>query len=245
MRNRQYTLVNCGIQLMKAKDLSGWASSQKRDGQSARPSEFRVIRAGLLALSMAVLVTACGGQREQLIPYRGSMPENVDMTGQWRMQDDLPEMDQRIDSAIRATDGVDERDVLRGMLGQNRSRNGRPSRSRRNAGGLVHVFLESAEHLRITQTDEGLFIAFDRSVVEEYRFGEARTVQTGGARAQRVSGWDGDAYVIDTLDESGMKLSERYRLSRNQSQLTREIDLRSAELVSIRIVQTFARAEQP
>ena len=105
----------------------------------------------------------------------------------------------------------------------------------------MHVFLESAGTLRITQTDAGLFIAFDRSVVEEYRFGEARGIQTGGASAQRVSGWDGEDYVIETLDETGMKLTERYSIADNGHRLTREITLRSAEMDSVSIVQTFTR----
>ena len=229
---------------MKAALLNGQPDSEDWDSLCERASAFRRVRACLALVCVAGLLAACGGQREQLIPYRGEIPERIDFSGQWQMQDDLAAMDRRLDAAIRATDGVDERDVLRGMLGQSRSRNGRSSRSRRKAGGLVHVFLESAEFLRITQTEDGLFIAFDRSIVEEYRFGEARIVQTGGARAQRVSGWDGDAYVIETLGESGMKLSERYRLSQDRSLLTRDIDLRSAEMESIRIVQTFARTEQ-
>ncbi|MDX1482628.1 MAG: hypothetical protein R3315_13175 [Woeseiaceae bacterium] len=176
-----------------------------------------------------------------LEPIRGEQPSGVDLSGVWRMQDDFEAMERRIDRAIRQTDGVDERKLLRGMLGTtDTERVSRSRRRNRDVGGLVHVFLESAGTLRITQTNAGLFIAFDRSVVEEYRFGEARGIQTGGASAQRVSGWDGEDYVIETLDETGMKLTERYSMA-GDDVLTREITLRSAEMDSVSIVQTFTR----
>ena len=177
-----------------------------------------------------------------LQPIPGAAPAGVDFTGIWYMQDDVEAMDRRIDRAIRQTDGVDERDLLRGMVGGTETERVRRSRrSNRDVGGLVHVFLESAGRLRITQTDAGLFIAFDRSVVEEYRFGEARQIRTGGATAQRVSGWVGRDYVVETLDQTGMKLTERWSLGDGDRRLTREIVLRSAEMESVSIVQTFAR----
>jgi len=195
------------------------------------------------ALTGLLLLAACAGQREVLEPIPGTVPPDVDFSGIWIMQDDERAMDRRIDRAIRQTDGVDERDLLRGMVGTTDSKRVRRSRrSDRDVGGLVHVFLESAGRLRITQTDAGLFIAFDRSVVEEYRFGEARQIQTGGATAQRVSGWDGRDYVIETLDQTGMKLTERWSLADDGRLLTREIVLRSAEMESVSIVQTFTRA---
>lgn len=177
-----------------------------------------------------------------LTPIPGAAPAGVDFTGIWFMQDDVEAMDRRIDRAIRQTDGVDERDLLRGMVGRTETeRTRRSRRSNRDVGGLVHVFLESAGRLRITQTDAGLFIAFDRSVVEEYRFGEARQIQTGGATAQRVSGWDGRDYIVETLDQTGMKLTERWALGDGDRRLTREIILRSADMESVSIVQSFAR----
>ena len=65
-------------------------------------------------------------------------------------------------------------------------------------------------------------------------------IRTGGAVAQRVSGWEGNQYVIETLDEDGMKLTERYELV-GTDRLTREITLRSKELDQITIVQTYRR----
>ena len=153
------------------------------------------------------------------------------------MQDDYADMQRRITRAIRQTDGVDERDLLRAP-----SRTSRNSRGRqRDVGGLVHVFLENDAALRITQTADGLFIGFGRSVVEEYRFGEARRVSVGGATARRVSGWDGSTYVIETLGDAGMKLTERYRVTPRGQNLQREIRLRSKDMEQVTIVQTFAR----
>lgn len=183
-----------------------------------------------------LLLAACAGQKEMLIPIRSPTPDGVDLTGRWAMQDDFDDMQRRVERAIRQTDGVDERKLLRQATSQQR-RGGR-QRSR-DVGGLVHVFLKNAASLKITQTDNGLFIGFDRSVVEEYRFGEARTIRTGGAVAQRVSGWDGGQYLIETLDENGMKLTERYAMSGSAGLLTREIVLRSKDDEQIAIAQTY------
>ena len=45
------------------------------------------------------------------------------------------------------------------------SREEKPRRSRDKTS--VHVFLETGRKLKITQTNDGLFVSFDRSVVEE------------------------------------------------------------------------------
>jgi hypothetical protein len=82
----------------------------------------------------------------------------------------------------------------------------------RRRGAQVFVFLESGESLKVTQTPHGLFVSFDRAIVEEYRFGENREINIGPVAAQRVSGWDGAAYVIETLDKDGAVLSERYSI---------------------------------
>lgn len=211
-----------------------------RHAEIARRFASRDFAAMVLCLIAMLLLAGCGAEPERLVPVRGTVPVNLDLSGNWRMQDDVNDMAERIDAAIRQTDGVDERDILDSIV--TRRDQTRRRRSPRDVGGLVHVFLENGERLRITQTDAGLFIAFDRSVVEEYRFGEARMVRTGGAEAQRVSGWQGDAYVIETLDASGMKLTERYRLESGGERLIREIELRSAELENVAIVQTFRRS---
>lgn len=205
---------------------------------------MRVIAVRILAACVAISVAlaGCAGQREQLVPIRGGNEAAIDLSGRWRMQDDPDEMARRIDRAVRETDGVDERDLLRGIVRRDEQPGRRTSsRRRRDVGGLAHVFLESGRTLRISQTDAGLFIAFDRSVVEEYRFGEARMARTGGAVAQRVSGWQDRAYVIETLDEAGMKLTERYSLLDGGATLRRDIVLRSPDMQSVSIVQTFAR----
>ena len=185
-------------------------------------------------LLCAALLTGCGGPKEMLVPVRGPVPEDINLSGEWRMQDDAADMERSLNEAIRRTDGVDERELMRAIMAR-----GNSSRRNREVGGLVHVFLENARRLRITQTDAGLFIAFDRSVVEEYRFGEARMVSKGGAVAQRVSGWDGTTYVIETLGEEGMKLTERYTVDADA--LSREIVLRSKEFDEVQLTQTFRR----
>jgi hypothetical protein len=106
---------------------------------------------------------------------------------------------------------------------------------------LVHVFLETGSSLKITQTDAGIFISFDRSVVEEYRFGESRTVSVGAISAARVSGWEGAAYVVETLDEDGAKLVDVYRLQNGGRRLQRSIEIWHRDKKILGLVQEFAQ----
>jgi hypothetical protein len=86
----------------------------------------------------------------------------------------------------------------------------------------VHVFYETGQALKITQTKSGLFLSFDRSVVEEYRFGENREISVGPINVARASGWEGDSYVIETLDEDGAKMIDSYRMQEEGSVLRRK-----------------------
>ena len=104
---------------------------------------------------------------------------------------------------------------------------------------LVHVFLEMGKAVKVTQTDSALFVSFDRSVVEEYRFGENRTVSVGEITADRVSGWEGGAYVIETLDKNGAKLIDSYRLSEGGRELRRTISLWSKNTKQLGLEQVF------
>lgn len=166
------------------------------------------------------------------------MPDGIDLSGNWLIRTDQREDEQRLRQAIRRTDGIDDRDLYRRPSG--RTNESRQSRSKVK-GGLVHIFLETGAALRVSQTDHGLFISFDRSVVEEYRFGERRIINVGEVQAQRVTGWDGDALVVDTLGRNGMKLTERYRLLDSGKTLERSITLRSKEGEQETIVQLFER----
>lgn len=117
-----------------------------------------------------------------------------------------------------------------------------PSAMRDAADGeLVRVFLETGQNLKITQTDHGIFVSFDRAVVEEYRFGEHREVNVGAVIADRVSGWDGTSYVVETLDEDGAKLVETYRLDGGGAVLRREIVIERRKKPLLGIAQLFDR----
>lgn len=113
---------------------------------------------------------------------------------------------------------------------------------RRSAdGSLVHVFLEMGEALKITQTDFGLFISFDRAIVEEYRFGEKRRISVGEIEADRVSGWEDNAYIIETLDMDGVKLIETYRLVDART-LSRSIVVVDDDERHVDVTQSFDRS---
>ncbi|MDJ0698965.1 MAG: hypothetical protein QNJ07_03845 [Woeseiaceae bacterium] len=105
----------------------------------------------------------------------------------------------------------------------------RELQTRKAAQATARVFLENGRRLKVTQTEYGLFISFDRAVVEEYRFGEDRRISIGEVEAQRVSGWLGERYVIETLDDDGVILREEYWLADAGGSLMRRVTIRREE----------------
>ena len=173
-------------------------------------------KALILSIILAALsIVACAAP-EVLLPKSGVIPAGVDFSGRWALQDPDRESIRQIEEATAEIPD----DIVKEAR---RARTGQPSRS--SKGTAVHVFLETGTNLKITQTEFGIFVSFDRSTVEEYRFGENRVVSVGPISAARVSGWDGNDYVIETMDENGAKLVERYRLENNDNTLVRQVIL--------------------
>lgn len=191
------------------------------------------MRGRFLGSLLMIALAACAS-REVLVPKGAEAPAGVNFSGQWKLRNDVSEQQRRINSAIRQTDGVDDR-----AIPPMPTREG--ERPRRNRAGLVHVFLEHGDRLKITQTEGGLFLSFDRAVVEEFRFGENREVRVGPVVADRVSGWEGDTYVVETLDHNNMKLSERFSVEQGGDVLRRTITLRGKNMEQRTIFQTFDR----
>ncbi len=116
--------------------------------------------------------------------------------------------------------------------------------TRRGADSTARVFLETGRRLKLTQTKDGLFISFDRAVVEEYRFGEDRRIRIGAVEAQRVSGWLGERYVIETLDDDGVILREEYWLEDDGGTLARRVTIRREEQMLADTALRFERVER-
>ena len=179
---------------------------------------------------------------EVLEPRQGTVPIGVDLSGNWLIQTDERSDRRRIRQAIRRTDGNDDLDLVRRPNRDSADRNRQSSRSG-VTGGLAFVFLEIGSFLKVTQTEYGLFISFDRAVVEEYRFGENRIINVGEAEAQRVTGWEGSQLVIETLDKNRMKMTERLSLIESGAVLERTITFRSREGIVETVVQRFDRQD--
>lgn len=189
-----------------------------------------------------ITLLAIGGcsTPEVLLSKNPEAPPAVDFSGYWNIRKDSEEDRKRVNAAIgRAANGEGiyiPPDDRRGRS----TRSGRSSRSS-SEEGQVRVFLENGERLKITQTPGGIFISFDRSVVEEFRFGENRMINIGQIDAQRVSGWEGNEYVVETLDKGGMKLTERFALIEGGLVLRRHIVFRDKDSREVEIEQLFDR----
>lgn len=189
------------------------------------------MRCALLVGSLATLIVTGCAYREVLDRRSAVAPTDVDLSGQWTLHRDALDTNRRIAAAEREAAGGGDR------LFEPQRRES----SRRSARSLVHVFLETGRNLKITQTRDGLFISFDRAIVEEYHFGEYRRVNVGPIEADRSSGWETGAYVIETLDDDGAKLFERYRLADAAQTLVREIRVSRKDLVELSVEQRFLR----
>lgn len=188
--------------------------------------------ARVFVLSVLVALLAGCAAREVLEPKSAVVPADVDLSGLWTL---------RAGGSGSITGGGTESgasDMLADVLGRTRPRRRPPPPE-----SLVGVFLESGTNLKITQNPFALFISFDRSVVEEYRFGENRRVNVGPVRADRVSGWEEDSYVIETLDEAGGKLVERYTLMPGGDALLRQVSVYEDGTLASSYVQRFVRRD--
>ena len=165
-----------------------------------------------------LFVSACAG-RPALESRPGGNPAGVDLSGSWNLRGaaEIP---------VAEEEGIV---IPRGGMRSYEQSMPRGDRPRRSKGSSAHVFLESGQALKITQTAYGLFVSFDRAVVEEYNFGENRMVSVGPIEAQRVSGWTGDVLVIETMDEDGHVLTESWRLANGGAVLVRDIRIARGE----------------
>ncbi len=169
-------------------------------------------QAHILALLLAIgasLLLACVSP-PTLISKHAGVPVGVDLSGNWLI---------RKDSGAAPLSG--HREAREPLVPLDRVKR---SRRKRSSGGVsAQVFLEFGESLKITQTYFGLFISYDRSVVEEYTYGENRIVSIGPIEAMRVSGWEGTAFAVETLDDSGSVLYESWHLEEDGTVLVRDI----------------------
>jgi hypothetical protein len=191
---------------------------------------------GTLAFACLALAACVTQPRPQLTPVGDVIPAGVSLAGRWQLQAEKDDAERRIRAAEHKSSGGLE-DVV---APPRRDR----SRDRRGADGpSVYVFLRTGSKLKVTQTPYALFISFDRSVVEEYRFREHRLINVGPIEADRASGWQDGRYVIQTLDSEGALLQETYTLDAGGEALVRTVSVvyDDEEILSLR--QAFDRLD--
>ena len=197
---------------------------------------------------MAVLATGCASKapKPQLVPGARAPDPVVDLSGAWQLRN--ADSDPLISYSQKGFIGPGSAQQVIRIARERRGgqRGGQPTRALPGEGGsrnlrdraaLAQVFLETGSNVKITQTDEGMFISFDRSIVEEYLFGEHRLATVGPVAAERASGWDADAYVIETLDEDKVLLRERWYL--NGETLNRDVIFVEKDEVVFTFTQVF------
>jgi len=168
-----------------------------------------MIRALPWFVAILVFLVGCAA-RPVLEPGGRDAPDGIDFSGRWELHSE---------SGARLESGEPAERLIRLPRSGGRDRRLQGIET----GSLVRVFLESGRILKVTQTRFGIFVSFDRAVVEEFTFGENRGISVGPITAQRVSGWDDRAFVIQTMDADGAILTERWRLDPGGRRLLRDI----------------------
>ena len=180
----------------------------------------------LTLVLIAVFTITAGVSPPPLEPRRGGNPEQVDLSGDWVLR-----------TGDEQTAGYEQTIRVPQTTARQPAEFRSTRRERRSRGPTLPLFLESGKVLKVSQTDYGLFFSFDRAIVEEYNFGENRTVSIGPIKAQRVSGWEGPVFIIDTMDEYGNKLTERWQLDGDI--LVRDIEMSKGEEIFMQRRQEF------
>lgn len=165
-----------------------------------------------------MLFSGCAGNVLVLETKSPTTPPGIDLSGRWTLQ---------AESRRPGQDNVTSGEELILMTRTQRRRH--TTRDGGRSGASAHVFLEFGEALKVTQTPYSMFISYDRSVVEEYTFGENRAVSIGPIEARRVSGWEDNAFVVETLDDSKTTLFETWHLESNGAVLVRDIRISKNE----------------
>lgn len=191
--------------------------------------------AGILAVASLALAGCAMQPRPQLTPIGDAIPAGVSLAGRWQLLEE-DDSAQRIREAEYKSGGGIEDAVTPAKRDRGRSQRG-------PGGPSVYVFLRTGRKLKITQTPDGLFISFDRSVVEEYRFREHRPVNVGPIEADRASGWQDGRYVIQTLDGEGALLQETYALGEGGAVLVRTVSIVYNDEQILSLAQAFERLQ--
>ena len=185
-----------------------------------------------LALIALVVLAACASRPE--LPARAAgNPDGVDLSGLWVLRGPEGNLARQEEQTI-----VMPRNVPRVFDASKSRPTGRPTQRK---GSSVHVFLESGKTLKVTQTAYGLFASFDRAVVEEVNFGEKRMVSVGPIEAQRVTGWDGETLIVETMDDDGNLLRESWYLVEGGNVLVRDIVVMKGDDEQMAAQQVFDR----
>ncbi len=176
------------------------------------------------------LLGSCGSNAV-LETKNPAVPAGVDLTGYWLIRND--------GRAGRRRDAASSDEAL--ILMSRPQRQDRSRRVRSSSGASAHVFLEFGESLKITQTHYSVFISYDRAIVEEFTFGENRLVSVGPIEATRVAGWEGNGFVVETLDDTSTTLYETWHIEQGGSVLIRDIRISQSDKDSFVLQQVFDR----
>ena len=194
------------------------------------------IEFSFLFLFFIFLLSSCASI-EELDKYSNKNTSKTDLNGSWEFIGNFEDNKKSIASAVKKTNDVIYQSIkTTGVFDRNNLSKVKP-----NSRGVAHLFFENSKKIKITQTNYSLFINFNRSIVEEYSFGEVKKITLGNVIARRSSGWVNNSYRIETLDDYGMKITEEYKLTGSSNNLESMLIFRDRDLNEIRILQIYQK----
>ena len=194
------------------------------------------IEFSFLFLFFIFLLSSCASI-EELDKYSNKNTSKTDLNGSWEFIGNFEDNKKSIASAVKKTSDVIYQSIkTTGVFDRNNLSKVKP-----NSRGVAHLFFENSKKIKITQTNYSLFINFNRSIVEEYSFGEVKKITLGNVIARRSSGWVNNSYRIETLDDYGMKITEEYKLTGSSNNLERMLIFRDRDLNEISILQIYQK----
>lgn len=188
----------------------------------------------ILYLFFAMNIIASCSAPESLSPFNAIQDENLSIEGIWHFNGKYNESIKLLNKSLSQFmgDRINNSNIY--STSQNRSIK---KISKYNA----HLFIRTAEIIKITHNKFSLFIDFNRSIVEEYNHNRVEKINIGEASAFRSSGWKGMTYHIETLDDNGLKVTELFSLSDDGNTLNRKIIYRNAKQEEFTITQSFSK----
>lgn len=208
-------------------------------------------------VTLAVLLAACASTQVSSAP---SQP--VNLSGTWTLNEDLSEDPAAILSSAASSSRSGARSGRRGGgggpgagRGGGGGRSGPPGGGRRGSGGaaggsrrgpvaeIIDDVTPAEDTLTIEQSEDKLRMKYGERDSAYHGFDTSRFVQLAGQDAERLSGWQDRDFIVETSNEDGLTVTERFAVSEDGQRLTQTVEIEADRIPApVSITRVFDRS---